>query len=363
MPNRKHPEDRSSDTHMIAPDNSFLPPNTRMQIAFLQEAQRAERFREYRRIAQGYLDLARDTEVDAKQAARLLQQILDDVDLAEIALSTEQLIREARPAIQRALAMVKHKMNRDEKGRSVYSEQALAAAKVSSGTSHSELDRALSSFPSNIGAMDEQVMRFPEVSGKQRLIAAHSKTPGKMKEGAAPQLSAEVMRNLRIFAAGNAAMTLHDIDALMATLSAKRAFFESELEECKKITDRVQEMRDSGCTDEDIRNILEASGIENRVRVFQEMVLELEVALRIASARMKFVNQPDNKVLASQITPEQIVRLLREGVVDASILQDRRTSVLGALRRILPKKNDDKGATTQLTLRTALARRTTRTIK
>jgi hypothetical protein len=329
-----------------------------MQIAFLQEAQRAERFREYRRIAQGYLDLAIDTEVDAKEAAKLLQEILDDVELSTIALSTEELIRKARPAIQGALSMIKHKMYRDKEGRPVYGEQALAAAKLSILINHAELDRALRSFPPRIGAPDEQTMRLSETTGRQRRIAAHSKTPGRIKEGAVPELSDEVKRSLRIFAAGNSAMTLHDIDSLMATLRAKRDFFSSELEECKRTTDRIEEMRDIGLSDNEIREILEASGIEKRVHTFQEMVLELEVALRIASARMKFINQPDNRLLAREITQEQIRRLLREGVIDSGLIQDRRAGIIGALQNILPKgKGGRHSGETELTLRNALARR------
>ena len=228
-------------------------------------------------------------------------------------------------------------------------------AKLSSSTSHAELDRALRSFPPRIGAPEEQTMRLSETTGRQRRIAAHSKTPGRMKEGAVPQLSDEIKRSLRIFAAGNSAMTLHDIDALMATLRAKRDFFSSELEECKRTTDRVEEMRDSGLSDDEIREILEASGIERRVHVFQEMVLELEVALRIASARMKFVDQPDNRLLAHEITPAQIRLLLREGVIDIGLIQGRRAGIVGALQRILPKR--EVNSNEELTLRKALARR------
>lgn len=369
MTTKKWPEDGYPDNHVemegiIFEDTENLPAQTRVQLTFLQEAERIGRFDKYRKIAIEYLDLAREAKTYADQTLPILIKILTVLPFPRLVLQVENIINRSRPIVQRTVVMLGSNMQLDHDEQPRYNEHNLSSAALSSELAHSDLLKILKDVDFGQGPADEGQMELPAITDRQKRIAGDKNIPPNIRKREIPRLTDELQKNLNIFAAGNAFITLHDIDGLMATLHTSKQFFRSELDEWRSICRDVETMRESGFSDEEIKNILERFNIRERIQVFHDMYLRLDASLKITLARMEFVNQKDNEILAQEYDRGLIKKLLKE-VISGALKQGNGggfvRNLIGKLlgRAEKPKPGKKEQGAFEKTLRQALKDRTT----
>lgn len=356
MSPNNNPE-QTSDLIIPVFDQAIIPADTH-QVRILEEKERIKRFEGYRTTAMGYLDMAREAKSGPKGTETVLQFMIQELDYLMMVLGTEGIIHTSRPALQSALSILGTNIDRNREGKAIYSQKALTAAKISSSAASDSFSRALGLHLSTLGSgkADEKLMQLPAIGEREMRIAKDSGIPQNIRMREIPRLSDTIQQHLRTYAAGNAAITLGDINELMETLRGMQGFFIAELEECRMMTEKVDDMRESNRPEEEIMAELETDGVRERIQTFQKMILEFEVSLRIALARMQHVNHPDNHILAKEIRPDHIRKVLGQGLVSGS-----RGGVLNTLRRIVKPGGREIAqydpTTAQILLKTALARR------
>jgi hypothetical protein len=309
-----------------------------IQRVFLQEVERIGRFDEYCKIAAQHLDLAREAKAYADRSIPVIRKLLIDLPFPKVVLQVEAFIDKSRPVIRLAIDMLMS--NADEHGHFRYGDKALGAAALSSDLAHNKLTGILREHGPQRGIASESSMVLPSVMPRDKRVAQDKDLPKKGRKKAVTGLADNLRRNLQKFAAGNAFITLHDIDELMATLADSKHFFREELDAWKGISKTVETMRSEGRSTEDIREILLSHNMAERFAAFNEKILQLEVALRIAALRMEFVNQPVNEVLTAEYDIGTIQKLLRRQINESKSKEAGRFRKV--IDRILGKKPGSK---------------------
>ncbi len=348
MSSKKWPEDGYSEGPVVLfEDKERLSTDEKLQVAFQQEADRIGRFDKYRRVAGQYLDLAREAKIDADQALTILMKILQDLPFPKLVLQVESVINTARPIVQRTIVMLGNNIQLDADANPEYIEQNLSTTHIASRLAYDDLSKAMRGTDLESRSTDEKQMELPAITDRQKRIGTERNIPPNVREREITRLTEDLQKNLLAFAAGNAFLTLHDIDGLMRTLDISKTFFEQELKDWRKVLKDIEVMKLFEMPDSEIKRALEAYDINSRTQVFHEMYIRLDSSLKIAEARMEFVNQKDNGILAQEYDKPTLIRLLRE-VISGTLENVREESFLGKLlsrvRRKAPKPiADSKG--------------------